>query len=74
MREGVHMDFRKELKERMLVGEGAMGTLLYSYGIDQCYEELNCTNPDQIESIHRAYLEAVLIFYNRILTEPTLIN
>ncbi|MFB7641289.1 bifunctional homocysteine S-methyltransferase/methylenetetrahydrofolate reductase [Peribacillus butanolivorans] len=52
------MDFRKELKERMLVGEGAMGTLLYSYGIDQCYEELNCTNPDQIESIHRAYLEA----------------
>lgn len=52
------MNFRKELKERMLIGEGAMGTLLYSNGIDQCYEELNCTNPDQIESIHRAYLEA----------------
>lgn len=52
------MNFRKEVKERMLVGEGAMGTLLYSNGIDQCYEELNCTNPDKIESIHRAYLEA----------------
>ncbi|MES1038717.1 bifunctional homocysteine S-methyltransferase/methylenetetrahydrofolate reductase [Peribacillus simplex] len=52
------MNFRKEVKERMLVGEGAMGTLLYSNGIDQCYEELNCTNPNQIESIHRAYLEA----------------
>lgn len=52
------MNFRKEVKERMLVGEGAMGTLLYSNGIDQCYEELNCTNPDQIVSIHRAYLEA----------------
>ncbi|MGG4268400.1 bifunctional homocysteine S-methyltransferase/methylenetetrahydrofolate reductase [Peribacillus simplex] len=52
------MNFRKELKERMLVGEGAMGTLLYSNGIDQCYEELNCTDPDKIVSIHRAYLEA----------------
>lgn len=52
------MNFRKDVKERILVGEGAMGTLLYSNGIDQCYEELNCTNPDQIESIHRAYLEA----------------
>ena len=58
LREDVHMDFRKEVKERMLVGDGAMGTLLYSYGIDQCYEEINCTNPDKIESIHRAYLEA----------------
>lgn len=51
------MNFRKELKERMLVGDGAMGTLLYSNGIDQCYEEINCTNPNQIEAIHRAYLE-----------------
>ena len=52
------MDFRKELKERILIGDGAMGTLLYSRGIDHCYEELNCTEPDQIEAIHRAYLEA----------------
>ena len=58
LREGAHMDFRKELKERMLIGDGAMGTLLYSRGIDNCYEELNCTEPDQIEAIHRAYLEA----------------
>ena len=52
------MDFRKELKERILIGDGAMGTLLYSRGIDRCYEELNCTEPDQIEAIHRAYLDA----------------
>ncbi len=52
------MDFRRELKERILIGDGAMGTLLYSRGIDNCYEELNCTEPDQIEAIHRAYLEA----------------
>ena len=49
------MDFRQELKNRILVGEGAMGTLLYSHGIDLCYEELNITNPNQIETIHQAY-------------------
>lgn len=52
------MDFRKELKERILIGDGAMGTLLYSRGIDHCYEELNCTEPHQIEVIHQAYLNA----------------
>ncbi|MFB5283066.1 bifunctional homocysteine S-methyltransferase/methylenetetrahydrofolate reductase [Peribacillus sp. Hz7] len=52
------MEFRKELKQRILIGEGAMGTLLYSRGIDHCYEELNCTEPDQIEAIHRTYLDA----------------
>ena len=52
------MDFRRELKERILIGDGAMGTLFYLRGIDNCYEELNCTEPDQIEAIHRAYLEA----------------
>ncbi|WP_419881051.1 bifunctional homocysteine S-methyltransferase/methylenetetrahydrofolate reductase [Peribacillus sp. B-H-3] len=52
------MDFRSELKKRVLIGEGAMGTLLYSHGIDHCYEELNSTEPGQIETIHRAYLEA----------------
>lgn len=52
------MNFREELKKRMLIGEGAMGTLLYSRGIDHCYEELNCSEPDQIEAIHRAYLAA----------------
>lgn len=52
------MDFLKELKSRILVGEGAMGTLLYSHGIDLCYEELNITNPNQIETIHQAYLNA----------------
>lgn len=55
---GAKMDFREKLKERILIGDGAMGTLLYSRGIDQCYEELNCTEPNQIEAIHRAYLEA----------------
>lgn len=52
------MDFRQELSKRVLVGEGAMGTLLYSHGIDHCYEEMNTTDPNQIEAIHRAYAAA----------------
>jgi methionine synthase / methylenetetrahydrofolate reductase(NADPH) len=53
-----YMDFRGELKTRILIGDGAMGTLLYSNGIDHCYEELNTSAPDRIETIHAAYLEA----------------
>jgi methionine synthase / methylenetetrahydrofolate reductase(NADPH) len=52
------MDFRQEVKNRILVGEGAMGSLLYSHGIDHCYEELNCSDPEQIAGIHAAYLDA----------------
>lgn len=52
------MDFRQELSKRVLIGEGAMGTLLYSHGIDHCYEEMNTTDPNQIEAIHRAYAAA----------------
>ncbi|RFU66059.1 bifunctional homocysteine S-methyltransferase/methylenetetrahydrofolate reductase [Peribacillus glennii] len=51
------MNFRDELKKRILIGDGAMGTLLYSNGIDNCYEELNISHPDRIETIHTAYLE-----------------
>ncbi|PLT30667.1 bifunctional homocysteine S-methyltransferase/methylenetetrahydrofolate reductase [Peribacillus deserti] len=52
------MNFREEIQKRILVGEGAMGTQLYSHGIDACYEELNLLNPAQIESIHAAYVKA----------------
>ncbi|WP_257985866.1 bifunctional homocysteine S-methyltransferase/methylenetetrahydrofolate reductase [Bacillus sp. M6-12] len=52
------MDFRHELQKRILIGEGAMGTLLYINGIDQCYEELNILEPERIENIHATYVEA----------------
>lgn len=52
------MNFRDELKTRILIGDGAIGTLLYSNGIDNCYEELNVSNPERVEIIHAAYLEA----------------
>ncbi|RUQ32541.1 bifunctional homocysteine S-methyltransferase/methylenetetrahydrofolate reductase [Peribacillus cavernae] len=52
------MDFREEVKTSILIGDGAMGTLLYSNGIDNCYEELNISEPERIETIHSAYLDA----------------
>lgn len=45
-------------QNKILIGDGAMGTLLYSYGSDFCYEELNLSQADQIYNIHRAYLDA----------------
>lgn len=52
------MSFLKKLEKQILIGDGAMGTLLYSYGKDSCLEELNLSKAEQIQSIHRAYIEA----------------
>ena len=35
------MGLLQDLQNRVLIADGAMGTLLYSYGIDRCFEELN---------------------------------
>jgi len=45
---------------RIVVFDGAMGTMLYSEGvfINQCYDELNLRAPDLIKKIHRAYTKA----------------
>ena len=52
------MGLLQDLKERILIGDGAMGTLLYSYGIDRCFEELNVSKPEEIKRIHKVYVEA----------------
>lgn len=52
------MNFREEIQKRILIGEGAMGTLLYTTGVDQCYEELNLINPQLVRGIHQAYVQA----------------
>ncbi|UFT99958.1 bifunctional homocysteine S-methyltransferase/methylenetetrahydrofolate reductase [Radiobacillus kanasensis] len=52
------MDLLKTMEDRILIGDGAMGTLLYSHGVDFCFEKLNVTNPDEILSVHQAYVEA----------------
>ena len=52
------MSFLEKLKNQILIADGAMGTLLYSYGTDCCFEELNLSHPEQIENVHKAYIEA----------------
>lgn len=52
------MGLLEELKTRILTADGAMGTLLYSYGIEYCNEELNLQRPDIIERIHEEYIQA----------------
>lgn len=51
-------DIRKALSERILVLDGAMGTMLQRHGLSGNSEAFNISHPDIIESIHRAYIEA----------------
>ncbi|MCZ8511417.1 bifunctional homocysteine S-methyltransferase/methylenetetrahydrofolate reductase [Paenibacillus filicis] len=53
-------DLREALRQRILVGDGAMGTYLYQMGfpVGISYEELNLLKPDVIENVHRLYYEA----------------
>jgi len=46
--------------DRILVVDGAMGTMLYAKGvyINRCYDELNLSNPDLVREIHTEYIRA----------------
>ncbi len=57
---GERARFRAALAARPLLGDGAMGTLLFSRGIPQraCLDELVLTRPDLVGTIHREYIEA----------------
>lgn len=52
------MGLLDKLQTSVLTADGAMGTLLYSYGIDYCNEELNIERPEIIEKIHQDYITA----------------
>jgi methionine synthase I (cobalamin-dependent)/5,10-methylenetetrahydrofolate reductase len=43
-----------------VLGDGAMGTMLYARGIfiNRCYDELNLSQPDTIAAIHTEYLQS----------------
>jgi homocysteine S-methyltransferase len=53
-------EFREQLAQRVLVADGAMGTMLYSRGvfINRCYDELNLSSPDLVREIHQEYVKA----------------
>src|ERR1700730_17396707 len=50
----------KQLRQRPLLCDGAMGSLLYARGIthEQCFDALNLSQPELIASIHREYISA----------------
>src|SRR5712691_4391019 len=49
-----------QLQQRPLLCDGAMCTLLYARGVpyEQCFDALNLTQPELIQSIHREYISA----------------
>jgi homocysteine S-methyltransferase len=56
----VTVSFLNALDERVLVCDGAMGTMLYARGIflNRCFDELNVSQPDLVAEVHREYVRA----------------
>ena len=52
--------FLDAIDERVLVCDGAMGTMLYSRGIfvNRCYDGLNLTDADTVAEVHQDYVRA----------------
>lgn len=52
--------FLDAIDQRVLVGDGAMGTMLYARGIflNRCFDELNLIQPDVVADVHVAYVRA----------------
>src|SRR5687768_6472559 len=52
--------FSEALEQRVLVCDGAMGTMLYSKGvfINKSFDALNLTRPDLVEEVHQEYVRA----------------
>jgi homocysteine S-methyltransferase len=53
-------EFREQLCNRVLVADGAMGTVLYSKGvfINRCFDELNLSAPALVRETHQEYVKA----------------
>ncbi len=52
--------FLDQLDDRVLVCDGAMGTMLYSKGVfvNRCFDALNLSQPDLVAEVHQAYIRA----------------
>jgi len=53
-------EFREQLLRRVMVADGAMGTVLYSKGvfINRCFDELNLSTPALVKETHQEYVKA----------------
>jgi homocysteine S-methyltransferase len=56
----VTTSFLDALDQRVLVCDGAMGTMLYARGIflNRCFDELNVSQPDLVTAVHGEYIRA----------------
>jgi methionine synthase / methylenetetrahydrofolate reductase(NADPH) len=54
------LEFREQLSRRIVVADGAMGTMLYANGIfiNRCFDELSLSAPELVSGIHRDYVQA----------------
>ena len=52
--------FLERIEKRIVVCDGAMGTMLYSKGISfsRCFDELNLSAPQLVKDVHLAYVKA----------------
>jgi len=52
--------FEQLLASRVIIGDGAMGTMLYQSGafLNACFDELSVSNPSLVKRIHRGYVDA----------------
>lgn len=53
-------DFVDAMRQRVLVCDGAMGTMLHAAGnsLDRALPELNLSNPDLVSTVHESYVDA----------------
>jgi homocysteine S-methyltransferase len=53
-------EFRQKLEQKIIVADGAMGTMLYAKGIfiNRCFDELNLSAPQLVKEIHQEYVRA----------------
>jgi methionine synthase I (cobalamin-dependent)/5,10-methylenetetrahydrofolate reductase len=52
--------FLEKLEKRIIVCDGAMGTMLYSKGVSfhRCFDELNLSAPQLVKEVHLGYIKA----------------
>ena len=53
-------EFRRKLESKIVVADGAMGTMLYAKGIfiNRCFDELNLSAPQLVKEIHQEYVRS----------------
>jgi homocysteine S-methyltransferase len=52
-------EFRTKLQSKIVVADGAMGTMLYAKGIfiNRCFDELNLSAPQIVKEVHQEYVK-----------------